>query len=114
MDQEIVMYTRGGFCPDISRARRAFQLWKLPYREIDVRQDPAAHRRCLEWNDCLAMPVIVVAHKGQDLPIEPPSPLAPGQSPRDVDRGYMITEASREALRTFLTRHGFLAPDEGE
>ena len=112
MDKEIVMYTRGGFCPDISRARRAFQLWKLGYREINIRKDPEAHRRCLEWNDCLAMPVIVVARKGEDLPIEPPSPLTPGQSPRDVDRGYMISEASRDALRAFLTRHGFLSPEE--
>jgi len=114
MDKEIVMYTRGGFCPDISRARRAFQLWKLPFREIDIRQDPEAHKRCLEWNGCLAMPVIVIAHVGADLPIEPPAPLDPGQSPRDVDRGYMITEASKPDLQAFLVRHGLLTLDRQE
>ncbi len=114
MDKEIVMYTRGGFCPDVNRARRALQRWKLDYREINIRRDPEAHRRCLEWNDCLATPVIVIAHKGQDVPIEPPTPLEPGQSPRDVDRGYMITEASREGLRAFLVRHGFLPPEGQE
>ncbi len=104
------MYTRGGFCPDVSRARRAFQLWQLSYREINIRKDPEAYQRCLDWNGCLAMPVILVARPGEDLPIEPPSPLEPGQSPRDVDRGYLITEASKMGLRSFLTRHGFLTP----
>jgi glutaredoxin len=112
MEKEIIMYSRGGFCPDTSRARRAFQRWKLPYREINVRNDPQAQQRCLEWNGCLAMPVIVVARSGEELPLEPPQPLAPGQSPRDVDRGYVISEASQSGLKRFLTRHGFLAPEE--
>jgi glutaredoxin len=111
-EKEIVMYTRGGFCPDVSRARRAFQLWKLPYREINVRDDREAHQLCLDWNGCLAMPVIVIARLGEDLPIEPPSPLEPGQSPRDVDRGYMISEAGKKRLHDFLERHGFLAPTD--
>jgi glutaredoxin len=110
MEKEIVMYTRGGFCPDVSRARRAFQRWKLPYREINVREDPTAHERCLEWNGCLAMPVVVIARAGEDVPIETPAPLDPGKSPRDVDRGCMITEASRKGLQAFLIRHGFLEP----
>lgn len=110
MDKEIVMYTRGGFCPDVSRARRALQLWGLPYREINIRQDSAAHQRCVEWNDCLAMPVIVIARAGDDAPIEPPLPLKSDQSPRNVDRGYIISEASRKGLRAFLKRHGFPIP----
>lgn len=110
MHKEIVMYTRGGFCPDVSRARRAFQRWQLSYREINIRKDPEAHQRCLDWNGCLAMPVILIAQAGKDVPIKPPSPLEPGQSPRDVDRGHMITEASKNGLQTFLTRNGFLTP----
>jgi len=112
MGKEIVMYTRGGFCPDVSRARRTLQFWRLPYREINIREDPLAHQRCLDWNGCLAMPVIVVARAGEDVPIEPPSPLEPDQSPRDVDRGYMISEASKQGLQAFLARHGFLASAE--
>ena len=111
-EKEIVMYTRGGFCPDVSRARRALQGWRLPYREINIRKDPQAHQRCLDWNGCLAMPVIVVARPGDVLPIEPPTPLEPGQSPRDVDRGYVISEAGKRGLRAFLTRHGFVVPSE--
>jgi glutaredoxin len=108
MEKEIVMYTRGGFCPDLSRARRALQLWRLRYREINIREDPEAFQRCLQWNGCLAMPVIVVTRAGEDVPIVPPSPLDPGQSPRNVDRGYLISEASKKGLRAFLSRHGFL------
>jgi glutaredoxin len=111
MEKEIVMYTRGGFCPDVSRARRAFQLWQLPYREINIRKDPQAHQRCLDWNGCLAMPVIVIARPGHDEPIEAPPPLEPGQSPRDLDRGHVISEASKPGLRAFLVRHGFPVPD---
>ncbi len=113
-EKEIVMYTRGGFCPDISRARRALQRWRLPYREINIRQDPQAHERCLEWNGCLATPVIVVVRPGEDVPGEPPAPLAPDQSPRDVDRGSIISEASEKGLRVFLARHGFPVPAEGQ
>ena len=112
MEKEIVMYTRGGFCPDVNHARRALQRWRLPFREINVRKDPEALQRCLDWNGCVAMPVIVIACPGEDVPIEPPLPLAPNQSPRDVDRGSMISEVSQQALQTFLTRHSFLPRNE--
>ena len=112
-DKEIVMYTRGGFCSDVIRARRAFQRWRVAYREINTREDSAAHQRCLEWNGCLAMPVIVIARHGKDVPVESPSPLDPDQGIRDVDRGYIISEASTRGLQAFLTRHGFLAPGDG-
>jgi hypothetical protein len=111
VQKEIVMYTRGGFCPDVGIARRAFQLWQLPYREINIRTDPEAHQRCLDWNGCLAMPVIVIARAGEDTPIEQPQPLDPATSPRDLDRGYMISEASKQGLRAFLMKHGFQLPD---
>lgn len=109
-ERELVVYVRDGFCPDISRARRALASWRVPYREINIRQEQA-HQRCMEWNNCLAMPVIVVARSGEDVPIEPPTPLKAGASPRDVDRGYMISEVSKDKLRAFLERHGFL-PEE--
>ena len=110
-EKEIVMYVRNGFCPDIGRARRALEKWGLPYREINVNQDEQARQRCLDWNDCLAMPVIVIARPDKDLPIEPPTPLKRGQSPRNVDRGTMISEVGQSVLRTFLARHGFPVQD---
>ncbi len=107
-EREIVMYVRDGFCPDVGRARRALELWRVPYREINIRQEQA-RQRCLEWNNCLAMPVVVIARPGEDVPIEPPTPLKAGTSPRNIDRGYMISEASQAGLRAFLTRHGFVS-----
>jgi hypothetical protein len=41
-------------------------------------------------------------------PAEPPLPLKAGQSPRDVDRGTMLTEASTPTLEKFLRRNGFM------
>ncbi len=110
-DKELVLYVRSGFCPDINRARRLLERWDVPYREINFNKDPAAKQRCQAWNHCLAVPVVVVARPGEDLPIETPEPLEPGRSPRDVDRGTMISEASEAGLRAFLERHGFLAPE---
>lgn len=107
-DTELIVHVRGGFCPDINRARRLLERWSVPFREINVKHDAKAKQRCQEWNHCLAMPVIVVARPGEDAPIEPPAPLAMGTSPRDVDRGSMISEASKAGLRTFLERHGLL------
>ncbi len=112
-DRELVVYVRDGFCPDISRARRALESWRVPYREINIRQEQA-RQRCMEWNNCLAMPVVVVARPGEDVPIEPPTPLQAGASPRDVDRGSIISEASEKGLRVFLARHGFPVPAEGQ
>jgi glutaredoxin len=109
MDKEIVMITRGGFCTDVVRTHRALQRWRLPYREINIRKDPEAQQRCLEWNHNLSMPVIVIARQGEDVPIEPPLPLEPEQSPRDLDRGYLIAEPGKQGLQSFLARHGFLA-----
>ncbi len=111
-EQEIVMYVRNGFCPDIGRARRALDQWGVPYREINVHEAPKAHQRCLGWNNCLAMPVIVISRPGEDVPIEPPTPLKAATSPRDVDRGYMISEVSQGKLRAFLARHGFAVPEK--
>ena len=110
-EQEIIMYVRDGLCPDIGRARRALESWRVHYREINIRQEQA-RQRCLEWNNCLAMPVVVIARPGEDVPIEPPTPLKAGTSPRNIDRGYMISEVSQAKLRAFLARHGFAVPEE--
>lgn len=114
MDKEIVMYTRGGFCTDVVRAHRALQRWRLPYREINIRENSQARHRCLEWNRNLSMPVIVIARQGEDVPIEPPLPLEPEQNPSDLDRGYLITEPGKQGLQSFLTRHGFPVTKNGK
>ena len=36
------------------------------------------------------------------------TPLAPGTSPRGINRGSMITEANIEQLEMWLVQHGFI------
>ncbi len=104
----LVVYTRGSYCPDVQRARGFLKQYNIAYQEIDIESDLEARARVQSWHGCLAVPTLVVCEEGSVLPCEPPAPLSPGQSPRDVDRGSMITEASGDGLRRFLTRHGFM------
>jgi glutaredoxin len=108
MAHHLVVYTRGAFCPDVQRARGFLRQYNVSHVEINIDVDLEARARVLDWNGCLSVPTLVVCEEGSVLPCEAPSPLAPGQSPRDVDRGSMISEASGYGLRQFLTRHGFL------
>jgi hypothetical protein len=43
-------------------------------------------------------------------PITPPALIEPHQSVRNVDRGSVISEPSREGLRQFLIKHALLHP----
>jgi hypothetical protein len=52
---------------------------------------------------------LIVAWRGEELPYEPPAPLPRGASPRGIDRGSMLTEASEEELLAWLRKHGFLS-----
>jgi hypothetical protein len=55
------------------------------------------------------VPTVVIV--GDDSrPLEPPSPIGPYQSVRNVDRGSVISEPSRDGLRQFLIRHALLLP----
>jgi glutaredoxin len=107
-DKELVVYTRTKSCPYWSMARRALEKHRLPYRTILVDEDEAARQRVIEWTGFEAVPTIVVARRGEDLPYEPPEPLEADQSPRGLDRGSMITEANTHRLEKWLRRHGFI------
>ncbi len=106
--KQLVVYVRGSFCPDVRRTREFLARHAVPHLEIDSDQDPEARQRVLAWTGYLSFPTLVVTEDGSGEPVEPPMPLAPGQSPRDVDRGTMLTEASIPVLERFLKRHGFL------
>jgi hypothetical protein len=58
---------------------------------------------------CLAVPTLVVVDD-ECRPIEPPQPIGRYVSVRNVDRGAIISEPSREGLRQFLIKHGLLTP----
>ncbi len=108
MSRHLVVYARKSFCPDVQRARGFLRQHNVAYIEIFVDEDREARARLDEWNGCQAVPTLVVCEDGSSLPYEPPTPLAARQSPRDVDRGSMIAEASGDGLKRFLTRHGFI------
>ncbi len=109
MKPELVMYSRTTGCPFITVARRVFDDYGVPYREIFIDQNDAARQRVLNWTGFLAVPTIVLAEPGSDLPISEPEPLPTGTSPRGIDRGHMITEASSDELLSWLRRHELIS-----
>jgi glutaredoxin len=107
-EKELVVYTRTTYCPYQARASRVFERFHLTPREILIDQDNTAMERVINWTGFKSVPTILVARRGEDLPIEEPSPLARGASPRGIDRGSMITEASEDELIAWLRKHGFI------
>jgi hypothetical protein len=89
MDKELVMYSRSYGCPFITTAKQA-------------------KKRVLEWTGFLSVPTMVVANIGEDLPCTDFAPLPKGDSPRGIDRGPMLTEASYDEMENWLRKHGFI------
>lgn len=108
MDKELVVYGRTFPCPDLSRSQRFLNSKNISYRMIHIDEDEQAGERVEEWVGHRSVPTIVVARKGDVLPIDQPAPLPNGRSARSFDRGTLITEPSDEALGKFLQRHGLL------
>ncbi len=106
--KRLVVYVRSSFCPDVERTREFLSKHRVPHHLIDADYDAAAKERVRQWTGFLSFPTLVVAEENSIEPMIPPEPLSPGQSPRDVDRGTMITEASARGLENFLRRHGFI------
>jgi len=102
------MYSRTTGCPYISTAKRVLTAHNVAYREIFIDMDSTAKARVLEWTGFLSVPTLVVALPDQDLPYTPFDALAPGVSPRGIDRGPMLTEASASELETWLKKHRFI------
>jgi hypothetical protein len=50
----------------------------------------------------------VIAEPDSDMPYTEFSSLAAGESPRGIDRGPMLTEATTGELEAWLTKHGFI------
>ncbi len=105
----LLMFTRAGGCPDQAAARRYLDEFKIKPIELNISQDAEAAQRLIELAGCLAIPTFVAADEHHQ-PIEPPRPMEPYRSVRNVDRGSIISEPTRDGLRAFLIRHGLLAP----
>jgi len=110
MEYELVMYSRFSPCPYVRSAKRVLERERIPYREIYIDEDPAAKQRVIEWTGFQSVPTIILVRPGEVLPCEPPEPLAPGASPKGVNRGSMITEPGEAQLENWLRQHGFIDP----
>ncbi len=108
MDKELVVYGRTYPCPDLARSQRFLSTKNVSYRMIHIDQDDEAGEVVERYVGHRSVPTMVVARKGDVLPIEEPAPLPKGRSARSFDRGTLITEPSDEALGSFLQRHGLL------
>jgi glutaredoxin len=106
---ELVMYSRTTSCPFVTLAKRVLNDYDVPYREIYIDRDDEARRRVLAWTGFLAVPTLVIAQAGGVLPIDEPSYLEKGRSPRGIDRGYVITEPNIDEFTVWLTKHGLIA-----
>jgi glutaredoxin len=104
----LYMYTRERTCGDQQLARLCLQEFGVPYREVNISREPDAALELEQLIGCLAVPTLVVADE-QRRPLEPPTPLEPYQSVRNVDRGAVISEPSRDGLRQFLIKHALLS-----
>ncbi len=101
------MYTRDRTCGDQELARLCLREFGVSATEINISREPDAAQMMSEVVGCLAVPTLVVVDEN-DSPIEPLRPIGPYAPIRNVDRGPLISEPSREGLRTFLVRHGFM------
>jgi len=104
---QLLMFTRAGGCPDQAAAQRHLAEFKITPIEVNISRETDAAQQLVELAGCLAIPTFVVADE-QHQPIEPPRPMEPRRSVRNVDRGSIISEPTRDGLRAFLIRHGFL------
>lgn len=103
------MYSRTTSCPFVTLAKRVLKDYDVVYREIYIDKDDEARRRVLAWTGFLAVPTLVIAQPGGVLPIDEPSYLEKGRSPRGIDRGYVITEPNIEEFVVWLAKHGLIA-----
>jgi hypothetical protein len=106
---QLFMYTRERNCGDQQLARRCLQEWGVPYTEVNISTDAEAAQELECLIGCQAVPTLIVAAEGR-CPIEPPSPINPPRSVRNLDRGAVISEPTSEGLRQFLLKHGLLQP----
>lgn len=106
----LLMYVRNTGCPDQLAARRYLQEFGVAPIEINISTDRDAAQMLLELVGSLSAPTFVVTDD-DDQPLTPPIPFGPGQCTRNTDRGSVISEPSRDGLRAFLIKHGWLKHD---
>ena len=108
MEKELVMYVRTSYCPWVALARDLLDRYQVPYREINIDDDPIYAARVKEWTHHYSVPTLVITNPGEDVPREEFLPRPTHTSIKGYDRGPMITEANNQQLEDWLFKHGFL------
>lgn len=108
MDKEIVMYVRTSYCAWVALARDVLNRYDLPYREINIDDDPNIAARVKEWTHHYSVPTIVIANPGEDIPYTDFLPRPTHRTIKGYDRGPMMTEPNNQELENWLHKHGFL------
>jgi len=111
MYRVLIMYSRSIPCPFVTLAKRVLNDHHVPYEELFIDRDAALKADVVAWTGFQSVPTLVVAQPGSRTPCTAFTALAPGASPRGIDRGPMITEPNSAELLAFLQRHGFVSAD---
>lgn len=107
MSKRVVVYM-SPWCGTSLDTQRALNEWGLPVTFVNIKENRGAAARVRQWVGYESVPTVVMAEGDSMDPFEEPAPLPAGASPRGVDRGSIITEASRIQLRAWLVKHGLL------
>ncbi len=107
MAKRVVVYM-SPWCSSSADTQRALNEWGVPATFVNIKEDRSAAARLREMVGFESVPTVICADEGSVEPCEPPAALNKGSSPRGVDRGSIITEASRIQLRSWLVKQGFL------
>jgi glutaredoxin len=110
MAKRLIVYV-SPWCFNCNDTREALKQWGVTAEFVDIKRDAGAAQRVRMWTGFESVPTLLMAEEGSLEPDESPAPLAPGASPRGVDRGGMITEPNRAQLRAWLVRQGLLASE---
>jgi glutaredoxin len=108
MEKEIVMYIRTSYCPGVALARDVMSRYNIPYREINIDDDPLLAARLKAWTHHYSVPTLIIANPGEDLPSTDFLPRPTDRSIRGYDRGPLISEPNNRDLENWLHKHGFL------
>jgi len=107
MTRQVVVYM-SPWCSSSQDTQRALKEWGVPATFINVKDDRSAAIRLRGLVGFESVPTVVLVENGGTDPCEPPTDLPTGKSPRGVDRGSIITEATRMQLRSWLVKQGLL------
>lgn len=108
-NKEIVLYSRSAYIPFVALARDLLSRYQIPFREVNIDDQPQALARLQDLTGDVRLPTIIICKPGEDAPFEAPLVLTPEAAKRGTDRGSMIVEPNNHQLEDWLYKHKFLA-----